>query len=351
MDSSRKRLVVGVLAVVCALSVAGLVATLKAPAKPPPGPASVSVDLKVVPEVMTADYKAYGSHDQAFATSTITNTGKDPVKNFQISYAIPGYIRAAGQENYPVILPGQTIIDWCFPTFPEKKMRAINSPVTGEVDVTYSYDGSNGPKGSSLNFEFLSHHDWVRTSLPEGEQLDWYDSLENGYMLAAFVTKDDPHVNRVAKHMTGGISTDSDNGAYTAARQIFNELYFRGIDYASEPPSFWKESSQSVQYPLDTLHNTAGNCVDLSVLFASLCEAVAIRTQLFLSSGHCQVGIVLPESGDLCLIEATQVGDPDVSFEAAIRNATAWSDKEKNNGTWYPIDIEAQWAAGTVPSW
>lgn len=351
MDASRKWLVVGVLAVVCALSAVGLVLTLKAPAKPPPEPPTVSVDLKVAPEVMPAVYKAYGTQGLIFATSTIKNTGKEPIKNFQISYKIPGYVNAAGQETYPVILPGQTIVDWCYPTLPMKKMKAINSPTTGELDVTYTYDGSNGAKGTSRTFKFLSHHDWVRTSLPEGERLDFYDWLDNGYMLAAFVTKDDPDVNRIAKRMTNGMSTDSDDGAYTAANKIFNELYIMGIDYVSEPDSFWKEDSQSVQYPLDTLENGGGNCVDLSLLFASLFEAVGIKTELFLSTGHCQVGILMPESGDLYVIEETTVGDPNVEFGKAIDYGASTYNEQSASGTWYPIDVEWQWEQGMVPSW
>jgi transglutaminase-like putative cysteine protease len=351
MMASRKWLIVGALGVVCVLALVGLVLSLSGPHQPPPGPPSLNVSVRLVPQVITAAYKAYATSDQLFATTTITNTGKDPIKNFHISYKVPGYVATAGQEDYPVILPGQTVVDWCYPTFSAAKMKAIDSPVQAELDVNYTYDGSNGEKGTSKLFELLSHNDWVWSNLPESEQLDFFDAHSNAYMLAAFVTKDDPEVNSVAKSIVLGISTDSDDGAVTAARRIFNALYYRGLNYVSEPASFWKSGSQIVQFPLETLKNKGGNCVDLSLVFSSLLEAVGVHTELLLSTGHCQFAIVLPESGTVVPIEATVVGDPNVTFEQAVDSALTWKNQELAKGTYYPIDVETMWASGTVPAW
>jgi transglutaminase-like putative cysteine protease len=347
----QKWVLIGLCAVVCVVGAVGLYFTISEPKPPPPDPPNLALEVKVVPQVMTSVYKAYSSGDKLFATTTITNNGKDPVKDFQITYSIPGYIQNSGQENYSVILPGQTVVDWCYPSFPLKKMKEINSPIDVELHVTYSYQGSNGEKGTSAHTQLLAHRDMVWSTLPESQIIDWYDYFDNAPMLAAFVTKDDPMVQKFAKLCAKGLSTDSDDGAYAAAEAIFNGLFWMDIKYVSEPGSFWKENGQNVQFPADTFENTAGNCVDLSVLMAACFEAVGIKSSLCLCTNHCMVAITLPESQDYYVIEATTVGNRDVSFDEAIEIGYQTNNEEIERGTWWAVDLEYEWGNGMVPSW
>lgn len=350
MGMSRKWLIVGVLALLCIVSLVGLVLSLSSPHQPPSGAPSLSVDVRLIPQVLPAAAKAYSSGSQMFATTTITNTGDDPIRNFHIDYRIPGYVEAAGQEDYPLILPGQTVVDWCYPTFPGKKMKAINSPADAELDVSYAYDGSNGPKGTSKRFTLLKHNDWIWSYLPKADQLDYFDGFSNGYLLAAWVTKDDPAINQLAKRLINGISTDSDAGAYNAALYIWYGLQRSGLDYVSEPATFWNDSGiQTVTFPSETLQNGGGNCVDISVLFCSLLEAVGVRTKLILSTGHCQFAFILPESGTEVPVEETAVGV--WKFERAIADAQRSTGEQALQGTYIPIDVQDTWAVGMVPAW
>ncbi len=110
MSRSRMWLLVGVCAFVCAASLVGLLVALSGPDEASPSTPNLSVDVVVVPEVMTAVHKVYAGQSGAFLAKTvIKNNGSEPVTNFHIGYKIPGYAEIAGQEDYPVILPGQNV--------------------------------------------------------------------------------------------------------------------------------------------------------------------------------------------------------------------------------------------------
>lgn len=352
MSRSRMWLLVGVCAFVCAGSLIGLIVALSGPDEASPSTPTLSVDMVVVPEVMTAAHKVYAGQNDAFLAKTIIkNNGSEPVTNFHISYKIPGYAEIAGQEDYPVILPGQTVNDYCYPTFDAAQMKAIETETQAELNVNYTYDGSTGPKGTSELFAFLGHNDWVRTYLPEEDRLTFADGLDNAEMLAAFVTKDDADVERLAKKLTGGIFTATDDGAWEAAESIYDGLRYSSMRYVTEPSSFWTQDAQHVQFPAETIANESGNCVDLSVLFASLLEAVGVKTALCLSSGHCQVGITLPESGDFYVIEATAVDDPSIDLNQSVNIGYDKYNEQTGQNTWVQIGVEDEWANGMVPSW
>lgn len=352
MKPLRKWLLVGGCLAVCAGAAAGLVLTLTGPSEPAPAKPELSIEVVVLPEVMPAVYKIYSGVGGNFLAKTIIkNTGSEPVTNFHISYTIPGYIETAAQEDYPIILPGQTVNDYCYPTFDGDQMATIHSETRTELDVNYSYDGSGGVKGTSKFFEFLGHNDWVRTNLPQEDWLTFDDQVDNARMLAAFVTKDDPTVNKIAKQLTSGIFTATDDGTWQAIYAIYNAVRDAGFRYITESTAFWAQNAQEVQLPSETIDNGAGNCVDLSVLFSSLLEAVGVKTYLCLSTGHCQVAFQLPESGDWYVLEETLVDSPEATLDDAIGAGYNWYTEQTAQYTWVRVDVEQAWQEGMVPSW
>lgn len=350
MARSRPWLLLALCGVVFFGSLIGLILALSEPAEAPAP--NLSVDLVVVPEVMTSVHKVYSGISGTFLAKTIIkNNGTEPVTNVHISYSIPGYVETAGQEDYPIILPGQTVNDYCYPTFNAQQLKAIESETQAEVDVNYSYDGSTGPKGTSATFSFLGHNDWVRTYLPEEDRLTFADGVDNSAMLAAFVTKNDRDVERLAKKLTGGIFTATDDGAWQALEAIYDGIRYSPMRYVTESDAYWTADAQHVQFPAETLANERGNCVDLSVLFASLLESVGISTTLCLSTGHCQVGVTLPESGDFYVIEATAVDDASITLNNSVNLGYDTWEREKPQFSWVQVDVENEWANGMVPSW
>lgn len=86
-------------------------------------------------------------------------------------------------------------------------------------------------------------------------------------------------------------------------------------------------SSQRVKYPVDTLQNK-GNCIELSVLFASLLESIGINPVIMLmpNDGHCIVGWEVPGTDRTMsrLLETNQFGK---DFETATKSSIVWLQK------------------------
>jgi hypothetical protein len=85
---------------------------------------------------------------------------------------------------------------------------------------------------------------------------------------------------------------------------------------------------QHVRMIDDTLKSSQANCVDGSVLFASVAYKIGLDPQLVLSPGHCYVAIRLP-SGNMIGIEMTAIGRK--SFGEAIEIATSKSKASLEN--------------------
>lgn len=352
MRGSRNVIVVAVCALVFVGALVGLVVTISpssAPAEP-----ELSVSVYVVPEFMTAVYKAYSGDygDRWLARTVITNTGETAVRDFSIDYRIAGYGESTSTEEYSLILPGQTVRDYCYPVFDRDQMATIDSETPAELFVTYECDGMARSIATTERFDFLGHNEWVRTDLPEDECLTFQDWHDNDEFLAAFVTHKDPSVQELAKRLTGGVFTATDDGAMDALSRIYYGLRDTPFKYITEPDSYWTDGyAQHVQFPRETMAYQSGNCVDLSVLFASLLEAVGVKTYLTLSTGHCQFSIELPEEGSIIPVEATMVDKSQATLQDAFDVGYSWYEEQSAQGTYIYVDVEEAWAEGMVPTW
>ena len=314
----------------------------------------LQVDLYVRSEFVTAAYKVYGggSSSKWVAKTIIKNVGKVPVENFHITYGIEGYCAESSSEDYPVILPGETVRDYCWPNFDPDKMAQINTKTPAELKVTYTYDGLDRPREDTQKIAFLGRNDFVWSSLPDEEVINWDDNYDNAPMLSSFVTAREPSVEQLSKSITAGMSTGSDDSDLEALRRVYVALRDAGFEYTTDTRTLWsKDCAQHIQFPVDTLQNRTGNCIDLSILFSSLLEASGVRTCLLLSEGHCQMGVWLSDSGSLIPIECTTVGDPEIGPGDAMQLAAETYEEQSNNGTYIIVDIERGWSKGMLPSW
>ncbi len=316
----------------------------------------LKVELYVIPEVLTGAYKIYGGDNANVwvARTIITNTGDVPVKDLSVSYKIANYVDWTNAETYPEIVPGETVRDYCWPDFRSEDMQKINTKTAAEVTMQYSYEGLSQPRQEMGQFAFLGKNDFVWTFMNPADIVDWNfeDSFDNANLLPAYVTTNDPTIQETAKTLTAGLFTASDEETLAAIERLWNGLQAYGMQYVTEPTTFWTDSNgQYIQFPAQTLNNRGGNCVDLSLLFASLAEAVGIKTYLALSEGHCQVAFELPESGDIYPLEETEVGTPGVSAAMAVDDAANWIAEQIDQGTFFSVDVREQWGNGVVPSW
>ncbi|MHB8780679.1 MAG: hypothetical protein ACYC55_04750 [Candidatus Geothermincolia bacterium] len=350
---TRKYLLFILVLLMLAGSAAGLVLSLTPVKAVPVSEAQLQIDLYVRPEVVTSAYKIYGGQNQSMwlAKTIIKNTGTVPVKDFRISYGIDKYCEdSTSSEIYAEIVPGQTVRDYCWPNFDPDEMAGINTKINAELKMRYEYAGLDGSRERTGKFAFLGKNDFIWTFLDDDDVVTFEDDYENALLLPVFVTLNHPDVQSAAKILTGGLSTGNDEEAFEALLRIWEGLQYAGLQYVSEPTTFWSaDFGQHIQFPSETLNNLGGNCVDLSVLFCSMLEAVGIKTYLLMSSGHCQFAIELPESGDILPVEETLIAGADLW--SAIDSALAWAEEQQDNGTFFMVDIRSQWANEVVPAW
>jgi hypothetical protein len=333
-------------------ALAGLILTIiPAPAAPIP---EVTADVHINSPIMTSVYKTYGGgfSDLWLARTTIRNTGSTPIRNFRISYQVPGYLRTSSAENYPLILPGETVRDYCWPDFYPQQMRKIQSDTPAEVVATYTYDGLETPVNESEKFTFLGHNSFVYTYLADAVCQTFQDYHDNDPYLAAWVTYQDPTVQKLAKRYTSGLLTTTDQETWEAARDIYYGLQWRGTGYITEHyGEAYGHSTQYVQFPADTLRNHEGTCIDTSILYAAMLESVGVKTYLIGLLGHEMPAFELPESGRIVKVESTLLRLPYATFVDAIRSTKSTYAESARKGCIDWVDVEAEWQDGIVPSW
>jgi hypothetical protein len=364
MNKGAKTITVIMAVIVLLISTVGLILAVQ-PVKKSADP-KLSVDLFVRPEIVTATYKIYGDPTQNMwvARTIIKNTGDVPVKNFEIKYKIDGYCDWTSTENYPEIVPGETVRDYCWPSLSPDAIADISTKTTAELTMQYQYDGMSKPMEDTEKVTFLGRNDFVFSSLKEEDVLIWQDAFDNYPMLAAFVTPNEELTKTAANVIAGGLVSSIDQDAIAIFQRAFDGLRALGIKYIIEPEGYWTSGfSQYVQYPKDTLSRGAGTCLDLSILMASLMEAVGIQSVIYLTKGHAQPAIVLPESGEIVPIESTFIDQefalthypgetsPDVTSVECINSAIDYLNNAIDSGIFIRINVEDEWKKGVVPSW
>jgi hypothetical protein len=128
-----------------------------------------------------------------------------------------------------------------------------------------------------------------------------------GWMFAAYVNENSPTVERVLKEALGTKIVDSFAGYQKEPDEIVKELFAiwtalqnRGIKYsnitttAADSPSVY---SQHVRFVDESVANEQANCVDGSVLFASILRKLGLRSFLVTIPGHMFMGVYLTANG------------------------------------------------------
>lgn len=157
--------------------------------------------------------------------------------------------------------------------------------------------------------------------------------IDISFLFAAFVNEDNPIIDQLLKEALdvgiisvingtrrndnsfSGYQKDS-NGVVDQVFAVWNVLQRRGIKYSSITTTSSAETrlrSQYVRNLTDTLNSNQANCVDGSVLFASVLRKIGIDTFLVLVPGHMMVGFWDDRSHtDPYVIETTMLGNTDL---------------------------------------
>ncbi len=170
---------------------------------------------------------------------------------------------------------------------------------------------------------------------------------------AAFVTPNAPELAKVKMETAKFLKTFTDSSSLDAYQTqdpnrvraqvaaIFEALRSEGMVYVTPPASF-EEKGQRLRLTSQVLAEKMGTCADLSILYASVMEAIGLHPLLVCCKGHMFVGCWLVEKyypqvccddasylsksiangiNELVLVETTLLTSSNVTFEMAVRSA------------------------------
>jgi hypothetical protein len=151
--------------------------------------------------------------------------------------------------------------------------------------------------------------------------------LDTSVCFAAFVNEDHPLINALLQEAMAAkyvrAFTGYEFGAQSAALQaqaIWDTLAARGVSYvnvATDSGTSANVSTQYVRFPDQTIRDRGANCVDASVLFASILRRIGLRPVLLFKPGHCFTGFYdAPEGGRIIAFETTVLGSS--TFASAV---------------------------------
>jgi hypothetical protein len=207
-----------------------------------------------------------------------------------------------------------------------EKLRAVTQPIP--VNITWTIAVNGKPEESQMRVAALRsvydapiHAQTVRGS----EDLSW--------VFAAYVTEDAPWIDKLLqetlqrRHVTA--FTGYQLGPAEAARQveaIYDELKQRHVVYSSittSSASSQRVFSQVVRFPSDSINNSQANCIDGTVLMASVLRKIGLDAIIILGPGHAMLGYLTtgnPNDG-ITVVETTMIGT--ARFNDAMRSGAA----------------------------
>lgn len=266
-------------------------------------------------------------------------------------------------------------------------LAAIRQSRPANVEFELSVDGK--PLGKRIERVRLRS---VNDALYYIDEEDDERDLDFNWLFAAYVNEDHPAVDQILKEALdsgvvesfSGYQDEDPDAVLKQVYAIWHVLQSRGIRYSSITRTANEHDnvmSQHVRFIDESLAMSQANCVDGSVLMASVLRKIDIAPVLVLVPGHMFIGFALDEEGEeMAYLETTMVGDVqpqrskksvrvqkrseafgvDVeasleSFEAALAEGQSQVDEagdafeDEDNLDYQFIDIQAAREYGVMP--
>jgi uncharacterized protein YbaP (TraB family) len=176
-------------------------------------------------------------------------------------------------------------------------------------------------------------------------------------VFAVFVTPSDPAIDELvteARRRTGdgvlaGYQRRDEADVQEQVRAVFDALAARGIGYRSATSTMLSTAeffAQRVYFPGESIKVESANCIDGTVLMASVLERIELEPVIVFVPGHAFLGVrPAPGSERVLFIETTMIGTH--SFEDAVAKATETFMAKRDVGL--IIDIKTARRVGVLP--
>lgn len=246
---------------------------------------SVRISQPRVDDVFAAMQSYYV--DNPVGTVRIENTESFPLEDVQISFFQNGFMDSpTPSARLESLEPGETkTIDLNASYNSEVFSTEGVTPLTGEVVVNYVARGRPAEQRESVTYD-----------LHDKTALTWTDDRKMG----SFITPSDSAIRNYASFVRQAgkervVQTASES--LQVAMLAYHALIELGVIYQVDPASPFAQVQEntsvvdSVSLPRDTLTRVAGDCDDLTALYATMLESVGIETAFLTTPGHIYVAV------------------------------------------------------------
>jgi hypothetical protein len=184
----------------------------------------------------------------------------------------------------------------------------------GPVTVTYKVQVGDEVEEKSETLTLRSINDCPFTLSEDGKPVDVC------FMFAAYVNEQHPFVDKLLRESLDTKVVDSFTGyqskdkaeLYRQVYAVWHALTQRDLKYSDITTSSAESdsvNSQHVRMIDESINNAQANCVDGSVLMASVLRKVGIEPVLIMVPGHCYLGFQLDAEGtEFAALETTLLG-------------------------------------------
>lgn len=221
---------------------------------------------------------------------SIVNNASEKIKNVRTSFFVPQYMEQPKYSTQIIetMKKGDSETIDLLGLF-TNNIFEINEglKVAAEVMVEYEYYGKEYSESIPLTVHINNKN-----------AMTWDDDRK----AACFVTANNPLVYSYSRSLSGKIRGDAISSLdknFQIGMGLYEALSLYGIGYVVDPSSAYAELSENtdvvdyIQFPQQTLISQAGDCDDLSVLYASMLEASGIPSAFITIPGHIYVAFQL----------------------------------------------------------
>jgi tetratricopeptide (TPR) repeat protein len=232
-------------------------------------------------------YQYYDDHP--IGKIVLANGESRSVEDMQVSVFIKRYMDSPKTYQVPGALEkGEKKEIDLYALFTERVLDITEgTKVAAEISVDYACRGQA---------RRLEHVETIR--LEHRNASIWDDDRR----AAAFVTAKDPAVLRFSKTLAGMVRDNAVQAVdynMQVAMAVHRALSIYGVSYVVDPKTPYaeyvkkKHAIDFLQFPRQTLVYKAGDCDDLSILYAALLESVSVDTAFVTVPGHIYIAFAL----------------------------------------------------------
>lgn len=237
------------------------------------------------------------------------------------------------------------------PTFNNKIAEVTSpTPVTVDLKITTKKGGQLYAESKTIQMLPINYYAWVL-----GEK-------DMRYMSPVLAT---PHSDPIFKILTAAAKATPWNAivgyqeveglshadiVQIQMRAVYNVLQNLNVTYVHSPAAFTSTQSQRVKVPVQTISDNSGNCIETTLLFGSIFEALRFNVYYVFITGHVFVAVgEWPDSSSLFCLETTVVGTKTFDEARSIGFQTFEKAKNEDQG-FYLLDVGKIREAAITPT-